>query len=400
MKIGIFSDCYAPQINGVVTSITILKKQLEELGHEVYIVTTTDPKVEQDRNDVIRLHSVPFLPLKNFRVAGMYSHRVYRQLKEIELDVIHTQTEFGVGLFGMIMAKKLDIPAVHTYHTMYEDYCHYIYGKKFIDIKKKFVKKYSSYFSNKAQKIIVPTAKVKNKLLEYGGVEKNIFIIPTGIDYNNLKGNTNKLNLDQLKRQLGIEENDKILLSLGRVAKEKSIDNMLKAMPQIISKREDIKLLIVGAGPELKNLKKLADELNINSHVIFTGEVPRDNVSSYYKLGDLFVNCSTSETQGLTLFEAMSIGLPVVTKYDYNLDDFIKNDENAIVYKDNEDLPKVIIQSIDKDNQHIIHNAYKTTELISADKFGHNIEKVYFELIKEHKLQQGLYDNIFSKHIS
>ena len=133
MRVGLFSDCYVPDINGVVSSIVTLKSELEKLGHEVYVVATMPNKpVEEDSTHIMRLSGVE---LKNFYgyVITQPIHLIaLNQIKEWNLDVIHVQTEFGVGMFARIVAKTLGIPLVSTYHTQYEDYTHYI---NFLDLK-------------------------------------------------------------------------------------------------------------------------------------------------------------------------------------------------------------------------------------------------------------------------
>ena len=132
MKIGFFTDTYFPQVSGVSTSIRTLKQELEKRGHEVYIFTTTDPNASENEERIIRMPSIPFISFKERRVVVRGMLYAYYVAKDLELDVIHTHTEFGLGLLGKHVAKALEIPCVHTYHTMYEDYLHYIANGKLI----------------------------------------------------------------------------------------------------------------------------------------------------------------------------------------------------------------------------------------------------------------------------
>ena len=110
MKIGFFTDTYFPQVSGVATSIKTLKQELEKHGHEVYIFTTTDPNADKLEKDVIRMPSVPFISFKDRRVVVRGMWYAYLVAKELELDLIHTHTEFGAGILGKMVAKKLKIP--------------------------------------------------------------------------------------------------------------------------------------------------------------------------------------------------------------------------------------------------------------------------------------------------
>ena len=128
MNIGIFTDTYFPQVSGVATSIDTLRSQLEQKGHTVYIFTTTDPDVEKNvyERNVFRFASIPFISFTDRRIAVRGLFQSYQVAKELNLDIVHTQTEFSMGLIGKFVAKALKIPCVHTYHTMYEDYLHYV----------------------------------------------------------------------------------------------------------------------------------------------------------------------------------------------------------------------------------------------------------------------------------
>ena len=121
MNIGIFTDTYYPQINGVVTSTCMLKEQLEKRGHRVYIFTAADPNAKEKLPRVFRLPSMPFFFQPSYRAAYMYSPKLLLSLKKLKLDIVHTQTEFSLGLFGKAVAEIYRLPLVHTYHTMYED---------------------------------------------------------------------------------------------------------------------------------------------------------------------------------------------------------------------------------------------------------------------------------------
>lgn len=128
MNIGLFTDTYFPQVSGVATSIKTLKDALEAQGHQVYIFTSTDPKVSKNKFEphIYRFSSVPYVGFKDRRLAFRGLIQAVEIAKSVELDIVHTQTEFSLGLMGKFVARQLKIPAIHTYHTMYEDYTHYV----------------------------------------------------------------------------------------------------------------------------------------------------------------------------------------------------------------------------------------------------------------------------------
>ena len=196
MKIGFFTDTYFPQISGVATSIQTLKLELEKMGHHVYIFTTTDPRASDEDDTIIRLPSIPFVSFKERRVVVRGMYHAYSYAKDLDLDIIHTHTEFGTGWLGKFIAKKLDIPVVHTYHTMYEDYLHYIaHGKILRPFHvKQVIRTYCHHLSG----LICPSQRVVDSLKGYD-IFVPMQVIPTGV-------NLDKFELISQKEELNLKE--------------------------------------------------------------------------------------------------------------------------------------------------------------------------------------------------
>lgn len=366
MNIGIFTDTYYPHVNGVATSIKMLEQQLTKRGHKVFVFTTSNPKVKESNPYVFRLKSMPFIFLPTYRLALFYPPKLLLMIKKFKLDVIHTQTEFSIGIFGKIVSEFFKIPMVHTYHTMYEDYVHYIAKGHLIT--PKMAQKFSRIFCNRAKIVIAPTYKTEQSLLSYG-VVRPITIIPTGLPLDKFK----------TKRQFNSEKFT--ILSLGRVAKEKSIDVVIKQMPNVLKFIPNAKLIIVGDGPYLSVLQNLVHDLNLAEHIEFTGEVEWDSIVEYYKLGDVFISASTSETQGLTYIEAMASGLPVVAKNDLSIKNLITHEKTGYVFDNPNEIAQILydIKKQPAKVQQVVCNALDSIKSLSADEFGNSIEKTYIE---------------------
>lgn len=180
MRIGLFTDTYFPQVSGVATSIRTLKTQLEKMGHTVFIFTTTDRDVGRYEDwQIVRIPSVPFFAFKDRRVAYRGFSKALEIAKQYKLDIIHTQTEFSLGLLGIAIARELRIPVVHTYHTQYEDYVRYI--AKGMVIRPSMVKYIVRGFMSDLDGVICPSEIVYDLLLKYKvAAEKRV--IPTGIE--------------------------------------------------------------------------------------------------------------------------------------------------------------------------------------------------------------------------
>lgn len=391
MKIGLFTDTYYPQINGVATSVLMLKKNLEMRGHEVYVFTTTDPKADSEETNVYRVPSIPFVSAR--RVGMFYNPRLAKFIRKFGLDVIHTHTEFSLGIFGRAMARELNIPFLHTYHTIYEDYTHYI-GKLgvFDPIAKMAVRRISINFCNSADKVIVPTGKVKELLLSYN-LKKNISIIPTGIELNKFsKYSYNPNSIQALRTNLGIEEKDKVILYIGRISKEKNIEEILLTMKTYLKDKKEVKFVLIGDGPEKSNLENMSKELGIHEKTIFAGERPWNEIGMYYQIGDVFVSSSQSETQGLTYIEALASGLPVVAKADECLNGVLDNNINGYVFQNQDDFIKSLNSILYNElkQEKLSFGAIKSTRKFSVEYFAYSMEELYKNILLMQKEYQKI----------
>ncbi|WP_225048157.1 glycosyltransferase family 4 protein [Lacticaseibacillus kribbianus] len=306
MNIGIFTDSYFPQVSGVATSIKTLKDDLERKGHVVYIFTTTDPHVPESavEPNIFRFTSVPFVSFTDRRIAVRGLFHAYQVAKELKLDLVHTQTEFSMGYIGKFVARELKIPVVHTYHTMYEDYLHYVMNGHLL--RPYHVKQFMRAFLYHVSGVVTPSERAHDSLEAYG-IKIPMAIIPTGVDLTQFRSAKDT----GVRERLGLSQVP-VLLSLSRVAYEKRIDKIVAAMPDILKQVPNAVLLVVGDGPAREDLAQQAESLGIADHVRFTGEVDHDAVPDYYRAGDVFVSASDSESQGLTYIEAMAAGRKVV----------------------------------------------------------------------------------------
>ena len=383
MKIGLFTDAYEPIVSGVSVSLKILRDELTKLGHEVFIFTHEHPMQVKDSH-IIRFKgkTLPMKSMKEYKISKVTNKKM-REIFKYELDVIHCHTEFSIGRLGRKVAKRMGIPVVHTYHTMYEDYCHHI-TKTFARPLRFISKIYSKRFANSATRVIFPTIKVKRTFDRYG-FNKESDIIPTGVYLDRFRRINFKENeILSLRASLGIDKNDFVWLFLGRLSREKNIEQLIKEFSKLNLPKSH-KLLIVGGGPDIDIFKKLTEKLKLQNQVLYTGMIHPDKVAIYYQVANLFVNFSDTETQGLTFIEALASGLPVLAKYDDNLEGVIINHFNGLTFKENADFKEayhVLTSNSVKFNE-ITNNASKAIEQFSAQNYAKNVEQVYFEVLKK-----------------
>lgn len=384
MRVGLFTDTYFPQVSGVATSIRTLKEELEKEGHEVYIFTTTDKHVKRFEDPtIIRLPSVPFVSFTDRRVVYRGLISSYKIAKEYHLDIIHTQTEFSLGLLGKMVGKALRIPVVHTYHTQYEDYVSYIANGKII--RPSMVKPLLRGYLKDLDGVICPSRIVLN-LLEGYEVTIPKRVIPTGIALEiYVREDIKKEDVAALRKELAISDDETMLLSLSRVSYEKNIQAIIHQLPAVLSENSRIKLVIVGDGPYLQALKELAVSSGVEDHVVFTGMIAHDQVGLYYKACDFFISASTSETQGLTYIESLASGKPIIAHGNPYLDDLITDKMFGTLYYAESELSDAIIDAILETppmNQRLLDE--KRYE-ISAQHFGKSVYTFYLDtLISRH----------------
>ena len=389
MNIALFSDTYLPDINGVATSTHILKKELKKHGHHVLIVTTMLPHDSDYQDEDLYILRLPGLDLKKlygYRASNIYSFKGMRELKEFQPDIIHIQTEFGIGIFGKIAGEILNIPVCYTYHTMWADYSHYIApgNIKAVDhAAKKIIEKMSKIYGDSCSELIVPSQKTADALREYG-ISNSINVIPTGLELDKFSvENKNQDYMDRIVAKYHLQ--DKFVVTfLGRIAPEKSVDLLIEAMTDIVKKSSHICMLIVGGGPQIEELEEMVHQYQLDPFVYFTGPKESELVPSFYHVSDLFVSASITETQGLTFIEAMASGIPVLARYDKNLEGVVIDGRNGYFFRDKDDLVEKIIQLSEVPLDELIDNAVEDAQQYSSERFYEKIMKTYHKALSKH----------------
>lgn len=383
MRIGLFTDTYPPYINGVSTSVFMLKKALEKKGHQVYVVTVNDNSLKYQFEENKKVIRIPGLPtgIYDYRFSRIYPVKIVKIIKKWKLDVIHSHTEFGIGIFARLLAKQFNIPLVHTYHTMYEDYIHYITKGYFDRSSKKIVEYLTLFYCDKtAKELIVPTEKTYHLFKDKYHVNKNIHIVPTGIEVERFyKENIDVKKVEELRKKYKVTPNDFVLLFVGRLAKEKNVEFLIDVHRDLVKKNKSMKLIIVGDGPGRDDYEQLARKYKTIDQVIFTGKVPWEEVPNFYQLANLFVTASTSETQGLTVVEAMAAGIVPICVDDSAFRTVVVNALNGMMFKNKRECKNAIESLYKKADEcyKMAQQARITAEHCSSKHYAENVLDVY-----------------------
>lgn len=387
MKILITSDWYLPAVNGVVTSVKNLRRELEARGHEVRVLTLSQNHRSCKRDGVTYLGSVAAgLIYPGARLRTALAGKWVREIVEWGPDVVHSQCEFSTFFLARRIAEELGIPLVHTYHTVYEDYTHYFspnvrFGKKAAAV-------FTRWAASHTDCLIAPTGKVRLLLQGYG-VEKPVFVAPSGIDLRRFRAEPDPLRQNVLKASLGIPRDRTVLVFVGRLAEEKRVDELLRFRADLGS--GGVTLLLVGDGPARQRLEGVAAGLGLGApDVVFAGMVPAEQVADWYQLGDLFVSASTSETQGLTYAEALAAGVPVLCRADPCLLGVVRDGENGWQYHGEEEFRQRLEDFLahPQYRETLARAARETGEEYSARRFAERVEAIYFEQIERGSLRR------------
>ncbi|NLV22595.1 MAG: glycosyltransferase family 4 protein [Syntrophomonadaceae bacterium] len=378
MRIGVFTDSYKPYTSGVVTSITTFRDELTRLGHEVHIFAPSYPHYQDDEPNVYRFYSVPSPTNTDFTLAIPIYPGLGTLVKHLRLDIIHVHSPMIMGRVGLRYARKYNIPLVFTYHTRYDQYVHYVPVAQ--DFAKEVTVKYSSSFCNHCDHIITPSEDIR-AIIRENEVRKPVTVIPTGIPLQRFENG----DPGWLRAHFDIPTENKILLFVGRLSKEKNLKFLIKTFRTVKDKMPQTSLVLTAQGPLEEELKAMCRDLGLGSRdVVFTGAIPYDQLVNVYHSADLFVFSSLTETQGLVLTEAMACGLPVVAVRASGVQDMVDDGVDGILTNlDTDELAAAICQVLSDDAlyQQLHNHALLKAESLSARNMTLKLEDIYKRLI-------------------
>lgn len=347
MNILLISDVYFPRVNGVSTSIKTFTEQLQKLGHCIYLIAPdytqrlegeagdNNPKdVSQiDEEWIIRIPAwaIYFDPEDRLMKFNEIMH-IVPALKSKNFDIVHIHTPFIAHYAGLKLAKILNIPALETYHTFFEDYLHHYlpWIPKFAACA--LARLISKKQCNQVNAIVAPSLPMLDVLRDYG-VTSTAEVIATGLQASSF----NEANGATFRESYGIPLQCPLLLYVGRVAHEKNIGFLLEVTKLLKDVVPDILLVITGEGPAVPSLRASVKVLGIEKNVQFIGYLDRNKeLNNCYKAADVFVFASKSETQGLVLLEAMAQGTPVVAIAELGTASILIEGQGALISSENE----------------------------------------------------------------
>ena len=291
-------------LGGVTRAVETLRGGLERLGHTVVVVAPRMAGAPPDAT-VVRVPAVPAPTYPDFSLPLPVGPWLARHVQDLSLDVFHAQHPFLLGATARRLARALDRPLVFTYHTLYDQYAHYVPLPRGLVARRAV--RWSTKFANRADLVIAPSDALAERIVGQG-VRRPVEVVPTGVDLDRFRPG----HRGRARTALGFPPDGPLLLYVGRLDQEKNLDLLLEAFAAASRRVSAARLALVGRGTRRDSLRSRAVQLGIVDRVLFVGGVAPDDVVTFYQAADLFLFASTTETQGLAVLEAMAVGRPVV----------------------------------------------------------------------------------------
>ena len=377
MRIALMTDSYYPTRDGVVTSVTMIRRSLEELGHDVWVVAPDPGKDERTEDSkVLWIRSVRLKSYQGYFVPVLPSLDRER-VESLNFDVLHVHGVATMAVRGLMLAHFLKIPVVMTFHTMVGEVAHkYSPIKLSKDVLDRLIWIYLKNVMKRMDAVIVPTEPIGEELTDYVKDMRSLVTIPTGIDTDVFRPG---LDENRFEKKFHLKNDVKRILHVGRISFEKEIDMAIRAMKDI-----DAELVIVGNGPQKEELKELVSEMGLEHKVKFSGFVPDGDLPYAYAGADMLISCSAFETQGLSVLEAMSSGLPCVCRNARAFKDIIKDGENGFLFNGENDCVSAIEKGLNA-SEEIKQSSRESALTYSALASAEKTVDLYSEVIRNKK---------------
>jgi|WetSurMetagenome_2_1015567.scaffolds.fasta_scaffold94724_2 1,2-diacylglycerol 3-alpha-glucosyltransferase len=343
MRIVFISNAYKPTISGVVTSMQLFRQGLIQCGHEVIIIAPSYKNYEDTEPDIFRIPAIDLTQMIDVSLAIPRKNPIESLISQIQPDIIHAQHPVLLGPIGAAIAKDLGLPLIFTFHTRYQEY-----SQKYMpiapEITSTLIQNSLSRFLDQCSHIIAPTPSIKTMVQSIYRFAGPVSIIPTPIDFRSYQD----LNPDRIRKSWGLTQGEKVLLYMGRLSVEKNLDLLLTSFQQIVSERQDVRLVIVGKGPAKDHLVRVAERLGILQQVLFVGAYPHEEIPHIAAAATLFTFPSNIETQGLVLVEALAAGTPVIAVRAPSTEDVLSSGGGVIVDPDPDLFARAVLQLLER----------------------------------------------------
>lgn len=397
LKIAYFMDNFFPQVNGVVTSSINTCFEMARKGHNIFAVTLKPESFSDYKEDyfpfpVYFQKGFPAEFYPDFSFTYPFDKEVFKKTKEFNPDIIHFHAPFTIGYQAIRIARKLKIPVIGTFHTFFaeKEYLS-IVGLEKWSILQKIGWWYSNNFFNRCDAVVSPGIQTA-RILKENGLKTYLEIISNGVEVDKYSNFNFKNDLN-----INIKNNEDWIVYIGRVSKEKCIDTLIDAIEIVINKNSNARLLVVGGGPYLENLRNIIVQRKINDKVVITGMIPNKKLleSGILKKMKIFVTASTSENQPMTILESIMFGLPIVGVNARGVPELIENNGFVVEPNNPQEMAEKILEILFNEELRL---KFSKRSLELSDKYNirntsQKMEDLYYRVIENYVYNKSLSSN-------
>ena len=383
MKILIATDSYIHNMSGVTASVVALCTGLRNAGHDVRILSLSDSRKSYREEENYAIRSIPAFIYPDVRLSLALHDPLIRELEAWSPDVIHVQTEGSARLMARKISKHLGVPVVQTCHT---DYGYFLF-KRFRSLLpvRGFMSLLGKVVFRHAVVVTVPSRKAAGFPF-VRSVRSRLTVVPNGMEIEKYQPRFSPEERLAFRRSLGIDDCERVLVSVSRLSREKNIRELIAFLPGLLSAGADnVKFLVVGDGPDKKHLEQLSEKLRLTERVVFTGRIPSADVWQYYAAGDVYVSASTFEVHSMSYLEALAAGLPLLCRADDALDGVLEHNRNGLVYHTREEFTDFARRLLKNDQlrETMARCSAEKAEDFSSDAFAASFIQVYEDAIRK-----------------
>lgn len=322
MRILMMTNTFTPHVGGVARSVEAFSQSYRKLGHRVLIVAPEFYNMPSEEVDVVRVPAIQNFNGSDFSVVLPAPGYLHDAVEAFAPDVVHSHHPFLIGSTALRLARQFSLPIVFTHHTMYEQYTHYVPGDS--HTLKRFVIKLSTHYANLCDRVFAPSQSIA-EVLRRREVVVPIDVVPTGVSLELMAKGSGQ----GFRAILGIPDDALVIGYVGRLAPEKNLEFLAKAVAAYLATDPKACFLLVGVGPSQPLIRRTFDQAGVTGRLYETGVLPHPILASAYQAMDMFAFASKSETQGMVLTEANAAGVPVVALDAPGVHEIIVDGENG-----------------------------------------------------------------------
>ncbi len=322
MNIAMFTNTYSPMVGGVERSITTFIEEFERAGEKCLVVAPRFRGGDQSDDRILRVPAIRNFNRTEFSIRLPAPRIIRERLEAFEPDVIHAHHPFLLGDSALRFAYELGVPLVFTHHTLYEQYTHYVPFDS--EALKRLVVRLGTEYANLCDLVLAPSESIAEILVQRG-VTTPVSVAPTGIRVARFSGGCG----EAIRSELGIPSDAPVIGHVGRLAEEKNLYYLARAVAATLRDHPDAWFLVVGSGEMDREIRGICDSAGVRERVRLAGSRTGHELANAYAAMDLFAFSSHSETQGLVVAEAMASGTPVIALDASGVREVLRDRENG-----------------------------------------------------------------------